>query len=204
MPRVGGKTDGCDDGMPLARGVDDEPFAFWPFTVLTWQCLLHAFFANLLINLSPADGNLMWACLLLGISYVGICYSEDHHDILLARVNDLWKQNLGNAHADYKLVFNSRYADALASVAGGGATDVVVKEPEVVVPKREPAPKAKLKTKAKGKAKAKAKATAATDPPVARGEVDEDEEAAARGEDDEDEEGVWDTLATTDAEERVE
>ena len=36
LPSVGGKTPGNDEGVPLKRGNEDEPFCFSTFSVTTW------------------------------------------------------------------------------------------------------------------------------------------------------------------------
>ena len=55
----------------------------------------------------------MWACLRIGMTYCGICFAEEHRDLLLQRMCKFWKDNLVDAGPAFKSVYNARYANAM-------------------------------------------------------------------------------------------
>ena len=59
----------------------------------------------------------MWACLLLGNTYCGICFTEEHRDILLQRMCKLWKDHLADTGPGFKRIYNAKYATAVQNAA---------------------------------------------------------------------------------------
>ena len=191
---VGGKTEGSG-GMPLQRGQVDEPFCFWNMSVQAWGNVISSYFANLVVDLSPGDGNLMWACLLQGATYIGICFTEAHRDLLRDRVKGLYRRHMVDPSPDFRLVYNSRYAAAIANAKQLGDTAIGDGEPEPA-PKLTPKKRSPTKKKATRKKSAKHEHDRGDvnggDAPI-NGNDDDDGDGAADGSADSDD--AWDPLA---------
>ena len=67
----------------------------------------------MVVDLTPGDGNLMWACLRSGVAYVGIFFIEDHRELIFNRIKALHKKHMADPSPDYKCIYDSRYAAAL-------------------------------------------------------------------------------------------
>ncbi len=74
-------------------------------------CIIECYFVKLVIDLSPSDGNMWWACIQLGLNYVAVCFTEEHRNLLLTRMATLYKANMANPQM--KNIYNARYAAAL-------------------------------------------------------------------------------------------
>ncbi|CAK9080027.1 Uncharacterized protein SCF082_LOCUS38170 [Durusdinium trenchii] len=71
--------------------------------------LLHTFYAKLVLDLSPADGKLAWACVKTRTAYMGICYIDTHVKLMEGRLLDLMKVSMKETASP---LFNSAYAQA--------------------------------------------------------------------------------------------
>ena len=79
LPRVGGKSP--EGGEALVRSNDTlEAFCYWALPKDLLTCLVECYFAKFVFDLIPSEGNLMFVCLLLGIPYLGIAFTEEHRE----------------------------------------------------------------------------------------------------------------------------
>ena len=148
--------------------------------------LLHTFFGKMVVDLSPADGKLAFACLQNRVAYLGVTYNEVHSKLLEERLLDLMQTSMADPSSP---LFNNNYAQAI-----GVATHTPT--PKL---KPKPGPKAKTETKkrkanASGKPKPKPKAKATEEPPPKKIKTNQDGNGDDDDEGDEEEDDVWDLL----------
>ena len=136
---VGGKTEGGDDEPKVNDRAKDapEPVCYFSPPIELMEELLHTFFGKMVVDLSPADGKLAFACLQNRVAYLGVTYNEVHSKLLEERLLDLMQTSMADPSSP---LFNNNYAQAI-----GVATHTPTPKP-----KPKPGPKAKTEIK-KGK-----------------------------------------------------
>ena len=174
---VGGKTVGMG---PLEKRVDSkvEPVVYNPMPCAMFEALFKGFFVKIVFDLTSVDSTVGWTCICNGICYIGICFTDEHCELLYARYLDLLKVEMANS--ENTAIYNAQYALAIG--------------------KKKPATAATTgtaKAKSKAAAKGKAKKAAAKKKPKASEEgaleVSDDEDEDDDDGDDEDDE-VWDPM----------
>lgn len=187
---VGGRTEGGEDEPKINDRTKDlpEPVCYFSPPLELMEELLHTFYAKLVLDLSPADGKLAWACVKTRTAYMGICYIDTHVKLMEERLLDLMKVSVKETASP---LFNSAYAQAVGSTTSSS---------QPAIPKRKPRPKPKVKSapkpkpapKPKGKPKAEAKSEPKSKKPRLEAEQADDDD----NEEEEEafEEDVWDPL----------
>ena len=156
---VGGKT--LNMG-PLDKRHDDkvEPVCYNPTPALMYEAICKGFFVKFIIDLTPADSTIGWMAILNNINYIGICYTEEHCNLLFQRFLDLMKVEM--AIASNTNIYNPTYAMAI-----GKKTEE----------KPKPKPKGKTKPKAKPKGAAEKPKKPKKDDAESEGEPSDDNES---------------------------
>ena len=173
---VGGRT---QDMPPLDKRTDDkiEPVVYNPTPMLMYDAIIKGFFVKFVFDLTPVDSTVGWTCIANNIAYIGICFTEEHCELLFQRFIDLLKVEMANP--DNSILYNAAYAVAINKKKA--------EQPNTVEPKP---PKPNRKPKATGKPRAK---------PKARPSNQDDASENADGDDDnvsdDDDDEVWDPLA---------
>ena len=156
---VGGKT--LNMG-PLDKRHDDkvEPVCYNPTPALMYEAICKGFFVKFIIDLTPADSTIGWMAILNNINYIGICYTEEHCNLLFQRFLDMMKVEM--AIASNTNIYNPTYAMAI-----GKKTEE----------KPKPKPKGKTKPKAKPKGAAEKPKKPKKDDAESEGEPSDDNES---------------------------
>ena len=183
---VGGKTDGIDGSHTKRTDQTLVPVTYYPLPPALYEEMVYDFYIKHAIDLTPIDALLAFYMLVTHGSYVGICYSEEHADLMDSRLKFLVKEAMGTA--GHKL-FNASFAKAL----GGDSEHKTDDNGDNV--NEDNMTRVKSKNKAKGKAKGKAKAKAKANATVP--EEEGDDEAVFSGDDDDDakDDEIWDPFA---------
>ena len=108
-----------------------EPVCYFLPPLELMEELLHTFYAKLVLDLSPADGKLAWACVKTRTAYMGICYIDTHVKLMEGRLLDLMKVSMKETASP---LFNSAYAQAVGSTTSSS---------QPAIPKPRPRPKPK-------------------------------------------------------------
>ena len=151
---VGGKTEGIAGTHTKRTDQALEPVTYYGLPPALYEELVYDFYIKHAIDLTPIDAQLAFWMLVSHGSYVGICYSQEHADLMESRLKFLYKEAMGVAGSK---LFNASFAKGL-----GGDSENKDNENEDT-PKPKAKAKAKEKAKSKAKAKAKAKATVTED-----------------------------------------
>lgn len=187
---VGGRTEGGEDEPKINDRTKDlpEPVCYFSPPLELMEELLHTFYAKLVLDLSPADGKLAWACVKTRTAYMGICYIDTHVKLMEERLLDLMKVSVKETASP---LFNSAYAQAVGSTTSSSQPAIPKPKPRPK-PKVKSAPKPKPAPKPKGKPKAEAKSEPKSKKPRLEAEQADDDD----NEEEEEafEEDVWDPL----------
>jgi hypothetical protein len=179
---VGGKTETDGSNMKDNKRTDStvEPVVFNPMPKEFYGTLVTDFYAKHVFDLSTLDEVFAYECLILGVGYVGICYTKDHILLLEARLRQRIASDMADPNSP---LYNPAYALAVGATA-----------------KKEPAKSLKVKGKPK-KGAPKKKATLAKKPKGGKDDGDDDDDGSDlfSGEDDDDDDdddddATWDPL----------
>ncbi len=147
----GGAVAGIDPDVPEDEGQDaDRPPVFYhavPYTV--FEDLIVAYNMKAIIDLTPGDGALAYACVRTGKSYVGLRLTPEHEEKLRTH---LLEQTLAASATHGDDLYDANFVSALKRKTEEQAVGAAAKKPK--------SGKAKAK-KGTGKAKAKAKKASA-------------------------------------------
>ena len=133
---VGGKTAGIEDDPPEKRTDDTMlPVCYHGMPMNFYLEMVHTFYAKSIVDLTPLDGKFAWAALQTRVGYLGICFTEDHVELLYGHLRDMLRKDMGDSASP---MFNKDYAKAI----GKGTP-----EPAAPKPKQPQAPKPKQPNK---------------------------------------------------------
>ena len=114
---VGGKTEVADNDAPTKKtDTTLVPVAYNPMPEKWYDELIHMFFARLIIDLSATDAKFAWVALQNHVGYIGIAYTDDHKQKIIARLVELMKVAMADTRSR---VYNAAYATAIG-VSGNG------------------------------------------------------------------------------------
>ena len=149
---------------PLDKRHDDkvEPVCYNPTPALMYEAICKGFFVKFIIDLTPADSTIGWMAILKNINYIGICYTEEHCNLLFQRFLDMMKVEM--AIASNTNIYNPTYAMAI------GKKTEAEKNPK-------PKPKGKTKPKARPKTAAEKEKKPKKDDAESEGEPSDDNES---------------------------
>jgi len=144
-----------------------EPVCYNPTPGLMYESIMKGFFVKFVFDLTPLDSTVGWQCILNHIGYIGICFTEEHAELLNNRFMELLKVEMGNSANSN--IYNPSYALAIGKEQ-----------------KKEVTPKGTAVTKKKAKA-----SKAAAKPKTEKAKTDDDQTvSSSEGE----ESDVWDPL----------
>lgn len=188
---VGGKTKGAEEGEDDTpeRKTDTTilPVCFHGMPINFYNEMIHTFYAKAVVDLTPLDGKFAWASLQQRVGYIGICFTDEHAELLYGHLRDLMRAEMGDPSSK---LFNKEYAKST------GVLDQQTPEPA-------PPPKGKRGTSGRGRGRGGRRADSQEPPkgpeekpeePTRTEELDsadDDEDPLKMGGDDD----VWDPLA---------
>ena len=80
---VGGKVEGADANHKRKRNdMDFEPSSYWGMLPIISEEILHGYPSKAVIDCTPVTAELALSCIHAGIPYLGICYTEQHMELL--------------------------------------------------------------------------------------------------------------------------
>ena len=83
---VGGKTNGQDDKAGKRKDTDMEPVFWWTLCLEFYEELIHRFFINHVIDLTPGAGMMAEASIRNRVTYFGVAFTELHQTELIKRM----------------------------------------------------------------------------------------------------------------------
>ncbi|CAK0855514.1 unnamed protein product [Prorocentrum cordatum] len=89
------------------------PACYRPMPLLFYFEMNNAFFAKLVVDITPISGVFAWACLLSRVGYVGICFAQEHAEMLFEYLKDKLKEEMSDATSK---LYNRDYAKAIGKL----------------------------------------------------------------------------------------